>query len=98
MEAQILRGLKLVHMWTMWNLFMSILGVGSLDMAKVRQVHFVDAGASLVAQTGKSLLTMWETRAWSLDQEDTLENGMAGQWGWSQKYIYNFGGQFLPWQ
>ena len=42
---------------------MSILGVGSLDMAKVRQVHFVDAGASLVAQTGKSLLTMWETQA-----------------------------------
>ena len=58
---------------------MSILG--SLDMVKVRQVHFVDAGASLVAQTGKSLPMKWETQVLSLGQEDPLENGMAGPWG-----------------
>ena len=33
--------------------------------------------ASLVAQTVKSLPTMWETRVWSLDWEDPLEKEMA---------------------
>ena len=31
----------------------------------------------LVAQTIKSLLTMWEIRVQSLGQEDSLEKGMA---------------------
>ena len=33
--------------------------------------------ASLVAQTVKNLLAMWETQVWSLGQEDPLEKGMA---------------------
>ena len=32
---------------------------------------------SLVAQTVKNLLAMWETRVLSLGQEDPLEEGMA---------------------
>ena len=34
-------------------------------------------GASLVAQREKNLPAMWKMRAWSLDQEDPLEKGMA---------------------
>ena len=33
--------------------------------------------ASLVPQTVKNLLAMWETQVQSLDQEDPLEMGMA---------------------
>ena len=33
--------------------------------------------ASLVTQTVKNLLTMWETRVQLLGQEDSLEKGMA---------------------
>ena len=33
--------------------------------------------ASLVPQTVKNLLAMWETQVQSLDQEDPLEKGMA---------------------
>ena len=34
-------------------------------------------GASLVAQTVKNLLAVWETWVQSLGQEDSLEKGMA---------------------
>ena len=34
-------------------------------------------GGSLVAQTVKNLLAMWETRVLSLGQEDPLEEGTA---------------------
>ena len=34
-------------------------------------------GGSLVAQTVNNLLSMQETRVWSLDQENPLEKGMA---------------------
>ena len=37
----------------------------------------VDARASLVAQMGKNLPKIRETRVLSLDQEDPLEKGMA---------------------
>ena len=38
---------------------------------------FMQFGASLVAQMVKCLPTMWETRVWSLGQEDPLEKEMA---------------------
>ena len=34
-------------------------------------------GASLVPQTVKNLPAMWQTRVWSLGQEDSLEKGLA---------------------
>ena len=39
--------------------------------------HFSILWASLVTQTVKNLLTMWETRVQLLGQEDSLEKGMA---------------------
>ena len=39
--------------------------------------HFSILWASLVAQTVKNLLTMWENWVQSLDQEDPLEKGVA---------------------
>ena len=38
--------------------------------------HFSILRASLVAQTVKNLLAMWETWVQSLDQEDPLEKGV----------------------
>lgn len=43
---------------TMWNLFMSILGIGGLDMAKARQVHFVDAYHSVLWKL-TNLVSIW---------------------------------------
>ena len=34
-------------------------------------------GVSLMAQTVKNLLTMWEISVWPLGREDPLEEGMA---------------------
>ena len=38
---------------------------------------FLLPGTSLVLQTVKNLPAMWETRVWSLGQEDPLEKAMA---------------------
>ena len=42
-----------------------------------KQGYVCTLGASLVAQTGKRLSTMWETRVRSLGWEDPLEKEMA---------------------
>ena len=39
--------------------------------------NYLTLKASLVAQTVKHLPTMWETRVWSLGQEDLLEKEIA---------------------
>ena len=40
-------------------------------------ILYLRAAESMMAQTVKNLPAMWETRVWSLDQEDPLEKGMA---------------------
>ena len=55
-------------------------GLQSMGLQRVRQGWvtntFTVGGISLVAQTVKNLLAMWETWIWSWDQKDPLEKGM----------------------
>ena len=55
---------------------------------------------SLVAQTVKHLPTMWETRVWSLGQEDPLEKEMAthsSMLAWKIPWIEEHDRLYSPW-
>jgi len=49
----------------------------SMGSQRVRHDSATKQGASLVAQTIKNPPAMWKARVPSLDQEDSLEKGMA---------------------
>ena len=63
--------------WTCNAGDLGLISVSGKSLERGMATHSSVLGASLVVQIVKNLPAMWETRVWSMCQEDALDKGMA---------------------